>query len=134
MAIIDHLGITVTDLDDARARYDAVLAPLGFARSDADTSSAWYREGEPELIVYRARDTSTAPHVHGRVGWQHLALEVGSRAEVDRMHAVALAAGWTAVRDPKEYPRFTDRYYASFLEDADGIRLEFMSNTRQAGA
>ena len=41
---------------------------------------------------------------------------------------IAVGAGWTPVRDPKTYPRFTDRYYASFVEDANGIRIEFMHN------
>ena len=41
---------------------------------------------------------------------------------------LALDAGWTAVREPKDYPRYSHRYYASFVEDADGIRLEFMYN------
>jgi hypothetical protein len=43
-------------------------------------------------------------------------------------HAIALEAGWSAVREPKVYPRFNDRYYASFVEDDNGIRLEFMYN------
>ncbi len=33
-----------------------------------------------------------------------------------------------AVRDPKVYHRFSDRYYASFVEDDNGIRFEFMFN------
>lgn len=53
---------------------------------------------------------------------------VSTRDEVDRLHAVARDAGWSAVREPKEYPRYTERYYASFVEDADGIRIEFMHN------
>jgi predicted lactoylglutathione lyase len=57
-----------------------------------------------------------------------MAFAVPSRAEVDRLHDLALDAGWTAVREPKEYPRYSERYYASFVEDADGIRLEFMYN------
>ena len=44
-------------------------------------------------------------------------------------HAIALGAGWSAVREPKLYPRFNDRYYASFVEDDNGIRLEFMYNS-----
>jgi hypothetical protein len=32
------------------------------------------------------------------------------------------------VREPKLYPRFNERYYASFVEDDNGIRLEFMRN------
>lgn len=33
-----------------------------------------------------------------------------------------------AVRVPKDYPRFSARYYASFVEDDNGIRIEFMHN------
>ncbi|WP_232528834.1 VOC family protein [Mycetocola zhujimingii] len=79
-------------------------------------------------VVMPARDPGTGPHRHGRVGWQHLAFAVDSRGDVDRMHRIATDAGWTVVREPKEYPRFTDRYYASFVEDDNGIRIEFMHN------
>lgn len=124
--IVDHLGITVDDLAVSTAQFDAVLSALGFERSDGDGSVAWWREGEPELILMAPRERGV--HVHGQVGWQHLAFEVGSRAEVDRLHAVAVGAGWSVVRDPKLYPRFSERYYASFIEDACGIRIEFMHN------
>lgn len=128
MPLFDHLGITVDDLPRAIERFDPVLTALGCARSGGEGSVAWYREGETELILYPAREPATGPHRHGRVGWQHLAFAVDSRDEVDRMHAIAVDAGWTPVREPKDYPRFTDRYYAAFLEDEDGIRIEFMHN------
>lgn len=129
MPLFDHLGITVADIDRARAQFDPVMSALGFARHDYDDSvSSWDRDGETELVLYPPRETEPANHVHGRVGWQHLAFAVDSRVEVDRMHGIAMAAGWHAVRDPKEYPRFSDRYYASFVEDDGGIRIEFMHN------
>jgi catechol 2,3-dioxygenase-like lactoylglutathione lyase family enzyme len=127
MATLDHLGITIEDLTRSIAQFDPVMTALGYTRQDADGSVSWY-QGEQEIILLPARERGTGPHVHGRVGWQHLAFAVDSRAEVDRLHAIALAAGWTAVRDPKPYPRFTARYYASFVEDDNGIRLEFMHN------
>ena len=133
MALVDHLGITVDDLPRSIAQFDPVLTALGYIRQDADNSVAWHTGDETELILMPARESGTGPHVHGRVGWQHLAFAVDSRAQVDELHAIALDAGWTVVRDPKEYPRFTDRYYASFLEDDNGIRIEFMHNPpRQA--
>ncbi|AWB86925.1 VOC family protein [Mycetocola zhujimingii] len=128
MPIFDHLGVTVSDVPRAVAQFDPILSALGFARTDADESVSWYADGETEFIVMPARDPGTGPHRHGRVGWQHLAFAVGSRGDVDRMHRIATDAGWTVVREPKEYPRFTDRYYASFLEDDNGIRIEFMHN------
>lgn len=128
MPIFDHLGITVDDVPRAIAQYDPILTALGFTRHGGTDSASWYRDGETEFIVMPARATDTGPHEHGRVGWQHLAFAVDSRAEVERLHGVAVDAGWTVVREPKEYPRFTATYYASFLEDADGIRIEFMHN------
>lgn len=128
MPLVDHLGMTVEDLPAAIAQFDPVLTALGFTRADAEGSVAWYRDGETELILFPAREPGTGPHRHGQVGWQHLALDVPSRAEVDRLHAIAVDAGWTVVRGPKPYPRFNERYYASFVEDANGIRFEFAFN------
>jgi catechol 2,3-dioxygenase-like lactoylglutathione lyase family enzyme len=126
--IFDHLGITVDDLDRAIAQFGPVMQALGFTRVDAEVGVSWQRDGEPEFILRPAREPGTGPHRHGHVGWQHLAFALGSRAEVDRLHAIAVDAGWSVVREPKLYPRFNERYYASFLEDDNGIRIEFMHN------
>ena len=134
MPLVDHLGITVDDLERGREQFDPVLQALGFERSDADGSTAWSCDDECEIIIFGARESGTAPHVHGRVGWQHLAFAVDSRDDVDRLHVIATDAGWTAVRNPKLYPRFSQQYYASFVEDDSGIRFEFMYNPPKAAS
>ncbi len=127
MATFDHLGITVADVPRASAQLNPVFEALGYVRAhDADDHAYWRKPDEPEILLYPAREEGM--HRHGRVGWQHLAYDVGSREEVDRLHDIAIAAGWTEVRGPKEYPRYTERYYAAFVEDDNGIRLEFMHN------
>lgn len=128
MAVLDHLGITVEDLQRGIAQFDPVMSALGYERHDADGSVSWQMGDDPELILFPAREPGSGPHRHGRVGWQHLAFAVDSAEDVDRLHAVAMAAGWNAVRDPKIYARFSDRYYASFVEDDNGVRIEFMHN------
>lgn len=133
MPVFDHLGITVDDVPRGIAQFDPILRALGFERHDSDTSASWWKDGETEFILMPPREEGTGPHVHGRVGWQHLAFAVDSREEVDRFHRIALEAGWTVVRDPKLYPRFSDRYYASFVEDDNGIRIEFMHNPPREG-
>jgi len=132
VAIVDHLGITVEDVARGIVQFDPILTSLGFVRQGAEGSGSWWVEGEPEIILMPPRSPGTGPHVHGRVGWQHLALAVDSREEVDRLHALALELGWSEVRGPKEYPRFSRNYYAAFVEDDNGIRLEFMN--QQDGA
>lgn len=128
MALLDHLGITVDDVPRAAAQFGPVLEALGYTRHGVGDDAYWINGTETEIILYPAREAGSGPHRHGRVGWQHLAFAVDSRAEVDRLHAVATGAGWSAVRDPKDYPRYTERYYASFVENSDGIRIEFMFN------
>ena len=134
MALVDHLGITVADLPSAIAQFDPVLTALGYTRNDADGSVSWDCGTETELILFPEREAGSGPHRHGRVGWQHLAFDIATPEEVDRLHAIALAAGWTSVRDPKPYPRFNERYYAAFVEDDNGIRFEFAYNPPRMGA
>lgn len=128
MPVFDHLGITVIDLRRGIAQFGPIMAALGFSQHDAEGSVSWDKPDETELILIPAREADAGPHQHGRAGWQHLAFAVDTREEVDRLHEIAVGAGWTVVREPKMYPRFTARYYASFVEDDSGVRLEFMHN------
>jgi catechol 2,3-dioxygenase-like lactoylglutathione lyase family enzyme len=124
MAVLDHLGITVQDVTRATAQFDPVLTALGYdLKYGAPDHAYWQQDGQPELLLYTAREPGD--HVHGRVGWQHLAFAVESREEVERLHQIAVDAGWTVVREPKAYLRFSEGYYASFVEDDNGIRFEF---------
>ncbi|WP_217182826.1 VOC family protein [Streptomyces sp. AC495_CC817] len=128
MALVDHLGITVSDVERGRAQFHPVLTALGYeVGTEEEGGISWFRGDDTEIIIFAPKE-DTGPHVHGRVGWQHLAFAIESREEVDRLHGVAVDAGWTVVREPKLYPRFNDRYYASFVEDDNGIRIEFMHN------
>ena len=136
MALLDHLGITVDDIARGRDQFHPVLEALGYAYGgEAEGGMSWHRGDDTEIIIFAPREEGAGPHVHGRVGWQHLAFALDSREEVDRLHGIAMDAGWLAVRAPKLYPRFSERYYASFVEDDNGIRLEFMHNPpREASA
>jgi hypothetical protein len=50
-------------------------------------------------------------------------LRVDSAADVDRVAHALIAAGITASA-PRLYPDYAPDYYATFLADPDGIRLE----------
>jgi len=130
MALLDHLGVSVLDIEQGRRQFHPVLTALGYTLGiEAPNGVSWDNGDETEIIIFPIRDEAdAAPHRHGEAGWQHLAFAVASREEVDRLHAIAMEAGWTAVREPKLYPRFNERYYASFVEDASGVRLEFVHN------
>lgn len=100
-------GTLIVDLDVADFAAEVVTVQ-GVAVSDRGahrraTGGGFLDEAFHDLVG------KVLPHRHGEVGWQHLAFSVASRADVDRMHAIALDTGWAAVRDPKRYPRYNDR-------------------------
>ncbi len=54
----------------------------------------------------------------------HVCLRARTTAIVDAFHAAALAAGGTSDGAPGLRPQHGDGYYAAFIRDADGNRIE----------
>jgi catechol 2,3-dioxygenase-like lactoylglutathione lyase family enzyme len=121
--VYDHISIGVTDLDRAAAFYDAVLAALGYVQLGRNHRAAWYGpegfEGEAPFAVVHFGTEARAP---GR-GF-HLAFAAPDREAVDRFHAAALAMGGTDDGPPGMRERYDPGYYAAFVLDPDGHRLE----------
>lgn len=123
-AMIDHLGIAVTDLKRSRAFYEAALAPLGIAlqmevgpelTEAGGTAIGFGTPGDPFFWISD----------NERVGeGTHVAFRVESRAEVDAFHAAALAAGGTNHGVPGLRPHYGTHYYAAFVLDPDGVNVE----------
>jgi catechol 2,3-dioxygenase-like lactoylglutathione lyase family enzyme len=124
---LHHLSLGVRDIEVSLRFYDAVLATLGFVRVWSDL-----RPGEPgqgvgyglpgnaDVLALKERP---GDHVGLGPGF-HLALAAPSRAAVDRFHATALACGGTTGGAPGLRPGYGEHYYAAFVLDPDGHRLE----------
>jgi len=118
--MIDHLSIGVSDLARAKPFYDAIMAALGAAvQMDFPPRAAGYgRDGKPSLWIAQP-ETGAA-----LTGWGHIALVAASRAQVDAFHAAGLAAGGTDNGAPGIRLHYHPNYYAAFIVDPDGNRLE----------
>ena len=121
--MFDHLSIGVRDVDRAAAFYDAVLAPLGFVRLWRNPRNAGYGPpgftGEAPFAILLAAPDAPDPHPV-----LHLAFAAPSRAAVDGFHAAALATGGTDDGPPGIRAHYDPGYYAAFVRDLDGHRLE----------
>ena len=120
--MLDHLSLGVSDLPRAVAFYDAALAPLGYVRLWGNDRGAGYGPAgsEDEVLQLRAEGAGARPP---GLGW-HLALTAPSRAAVAGFHAAALAAGGSDEGAPGPRPQYGPGYYAAFVRDPDGHRLE----------
>ena len=120
--MIDHLSLGVSDLARSGTFYDALLAPLGYVRLFANERGIGY--GPPG-----ARDEGFAILAAGAQakplgqGW-HLAFAAPDRQAVDSFHAIALQNGAIDEGGPGLRPKYGPGYYAAFVLDPDGHRLE----------
>jgi catechol 2,3-dioxygenase-like lactoylglutathione lyase family enzyme len=129
---IDHVYLAVRDVAASERFYDAVLgALLGFRRNDFTLGGARHVQyyNRQLGIVLRPARAGTPPHDPGAPGLHHLCLRVAEPADVDRAAAALAAHGIDASR-PRLYPEYAPDYYAIFLTDPDGVRLE-ITNFRE---
>jgi catechol-2,3-dioxygenase len=123
---INHLRLTVSDIEAARALYDPLMRCLGFSGEPRDDGGlAW---GAPDaggrmqwLILTRA--TGEQRHDPRSPGLHHVAFNARDRAHVDRVHDLLLTVGAEILGAPSEYDDEPD-HYAVFFFDADGFKLE----------
>jgi catechol 2,3-dioxygenase-like lactoylglutathione lyase family enzyme len=136
--IIDHIQITVKDMDVAAAFYDRLMPLLGF--DPKRRSSAVIERHEFHVVEYshpRLCFAITSPRpafaddtIHRRKpgALHHLAFKAESRDEVDRLYEGLIAIGATIVSSPREYPEYTPPgYYALYFKDLEGMKYEIVS-------
>jgi catechol 2,3-dioxygenase-like lactoylglutathione lyase family enzyme len=120
--MIDHLSIGVSDLTRAGAFYDAVLATLGYARVlSHERALGWGPPGarDESFAILAARDRARPPGEGC-----HVAFTAPDRKAVDAFHAAAIGQGATDEGGPGPRPQYGAGYYAAFVRDLDGYRIE----------
>ena len=123
--MIDHISIGVTDFERARAFYDAALPPLGYRRVMDFGQSAGYGDGHPGFWIGVPEPSPDAPDGYSVVTpGAHVAFAAPDRGAVEAFHRAALAAGGRDNGGPGVRPHYHPDYYAAFVVDPDGNRIE----------
>lgn len=133
--MLDHVFISVVDLERSIAFYSAALQPLGItSRLDYDGKDG--PPGHPDLKGFGA---------HGRVFFwlregvvegraAHIGFIANSRAQVDAAYAAAIQAGGADNGPPGARLHYDPEYYAANVLDPDGYSLEFVYKKWQHSA
>jgi catechol 2,3-dioxygenase-like lactoylglutathione lyase family enzyme len=119
--LIEHIGFEVSDLERCTRFYDAVFYALGARRMHESEHAVAYGVNGA-LVWFTMRGRPPAP------GYGHLALQASGKAAVDAAYEAGLATGGEDDGPPGQRPQYGRRYYAAYLRDPDGLRLEFVSH------
>jgi lactoylglutathione lyase len=123
--VIEHVAVWTGRLEELTAFYvrhfGAHAGPPYRSATRPFESRFLAFESGARLELMRLPDLLPAAGPDPRVGLAHLAISVGSRAEVDRLTAELRAAGATVAGEPRVTG---DGYYESVVLDPDGNRVE----------
>jgi catechol 2,3-dioxygenase-like lactoylglutathione lyase family enzyme len=118
--VIDHIGYEVADLERSGRFYDALFFALGVRRlHENEQLIGW---GVTEPVFWLTARSEPCP------GYGHVAFRATGKAAVDAAHAAALEAGGRDDGPPGPRPRYGPRYYAAYLRDPDGLRVEIVTS------
>lgn len=122
--MLHHISIGVRDLALSGAFYDAALGALGFRRVFEDQTAIGYGlvDGK-DLLCLKLRPDASPPGP----GF-HLAFSAPSRFAVRAFHDSALRVAGKDNGAPGLRPDYGQNYYAAFLVDPDGHRIEAVIN------
>ena len=124
--MIDHVSIAVSDLGRAVQFYEAVLSTIGYTAIDVRGSTVGFGKKYSEFWLNARPEMTPIPPRSGA----HICLRARSTAEVDAFHAAALSAGGTSDGAPGLRPHDGEGgYYAAFIRDHDGNRVEAVTFT-----
>ncbi|MBI3710829.1 MAG: VOC family protein [Proteobacteria bacterium] len=121
--MLDHISVAVSDMERARAFYDAVLGTLGYGRvmefDFGDKAYAGYGPpNKPAFWIYGGY----GPVTPGTGA--HLAFVAPNRPAVDMFHREALVRGARDEGRPGRRPEYHPNYYGAFVFDPDGHKIE----------
>jgi catechol 2,3-dioxygenase-like lactoylglutathione lyase family enzyme len=123
--MIDHVSIAVRDLAGCGQFYDAVLAPLGYRRMIVRPATIGFGKKHPEFWLNERRAMMAVDAASGA----HVALRAPDTQAVDAFYAAALQGGGISDGAPGPRPEYTAGYYAAFVRDPEGNRIEAVTFT-----
>jgi len=128
--MIDHVSIGVRDLQASAQFYEAILAPLQYRRLVDTSSRVAFGTKYPEIWLNSRPDMTAVDADTG----SHVCLRCRSRDAIDAFHSIATANGGRDDGQPGLRQATMVEYYAAFIRDPDGHRIEVMTVPESAGS
>lgn len=119
---LSHVSLGTNDYPRAKAFYDAVLGTLKLKCLMEFEEGAGYGSAFPEFWVQLPHDGQAANPGNGT----HVCFTAASIEDVKAFHKKAIEMGGEDEGKPGLRKEYSDKYYAAFVRDIDGHKIEAM--------
>lgn len=125
--MIDHIGLSVVDVQKSKQFYLKVLAPLGYSlfmefNGEHDCWIGLGIQGKPDFWINPTKDGKPiSPRVH-------VAFRASDKTQVDKFYEAAIEAGAKCNGKPGPRPHYHPGYYGAFVIDPDGHNIEAVTH------
>ena len=119
---VSHVSLGTNDFPRAKRFYDAVLGALQMKCVMEVDGGAGYGRKFPEFWIQLPFDGQAANPGNGT----HICFNAATVEEVRAFHARALELGGEDDGKPGLRKEYSDNYYAAFVRDVDGNKVEAM--------
>ena len=125
--MIDHVSLAVRNLSASTEFYERVLATLGLSKLVVREGTVGFGKRYPEFWLNSRPDMRTGETSSGF----HVCLRARTSKMVDAFHKTACSAGGQDDGKPGLRQQYSDQYYAAFIRDLDGNRVEAVTFIEQ---
>jgi len=116
--MIDHVILTVRDLNQSVDFYNKAMKPLGISM----TVDFKGKDGHADLKGFGDSRVTNGDGVHvGFVAKDH--------GTVKAFHTAAVEAGATSLYAPRVFPEYYPGYFATWIIDPDGYEIELANKS-----
>jgi catechol 2,3-dioxygenase-like lactoylglutathione lyase family enzyme len=123
--MIDHVSIAVRDLEACGRFYEIALAAIGYTKLIVRPTTIGFGKKYPDFWLNERRNMAPVDPDSGT----HVCLRASSVEEVQAFHAAAIAGGGASDGAPGLRPEYTAGYYAAFVRDPEGNKIEAVTFT-----
>ncbi|HEX9070513.1 MAG TPA: VOC family protein [Pseudolabrys sp.] len=116
--MIDHVSVAVSDIDAATHFYEVLLTTIGVVKLERRPTTVGFGKQYPEFWINLRPGTIPTP------SGAHVCFRARTADMVDAFHEAALVAGGSSDGAPGLRPQHGEGYYAAFIRDPDGNRIE----------
>lgn len=123
-SVLSHVSIGTNNFEAAAEFYEQVLPTIGLEKimDEPEFKAVAWGRAFPEFWIQAPIDHQPATVGNG----SHVAFLASSTSEVHAFYDAAMAAGAKDDGAPGPRPHYSEAYYACFIRDLDGHKIEAM--------